>query len=226
VIPAVFSYGMPKTGTTLMLKAFMRCRGVYYCRIREGYSIHPMNSETGLCDVVRWNGGHPIVLVRTYRHPVDVMEALFRIHADWGDAELRRFVGFYRAEFENTARCVRRILRGECNSPQYPTRVVFAEIEFGGIGRGPILEEFLARLAGPLSPMAVDAVRGYLTGTWGRRPSRDGRLRRIIEGRPVPNILSDRQIDYVVTELSDVIAAMRLRYSNRLDGWEDEYGRR
>jgi len=203
--PVVISFGIPRSGTTLVERMFERGRGYYYQKMAEGVRMHPMQQPFYLTQVAGLFRRSPLAFVRTVRHPVDVA-------ASWTILDpgitVDRVIECFRRESENywgQLPLLGGLRRGGA--------LVSAVIRFEDLG-DPVARNRLFRSLTDVVPAAnVGVWAGFLDEVWNRRPVRDGRMARGLDGE---QSIPDEWVERILSELGDVIEAEGLSGQSRI----------
>lgn len=133
----IVNYGSPRSGTTFMRRTLGRLNGAMAFKLAEGRTLHPCQSDGGLIELHKMLRHHRLVIVRTVRHPLDIVDSFIALREPkmWGKRtkpinlakfQDARVLQFIRNESENTA-----IQREELREPDYShAGIAFIEVRY------------------------------------------------------------------------------------------------
>lgn len=113
-MPVVLTFGCPRSGTTYMAKSMECLNGVETQKLKEIARLHPCLSRDGLLRLSEVFCETRLVLVRTVRHPLDVVRSFYALRkieerGGVGRNGDQRIYHFIRSESESTNEQIQRI---------------------------------------------------------------------------------------------------------------------
>jgi hypothetical protein len=198
----IVSFGMPRSGTTLLEQMFLQGKGYFYHKLAEGNALHPMQSTNGLITLAHAFRLAPKLFVRTVRHPVDLIESRLCMSYDnlvehLDSAKLKHWMDDIRRESNNYYTQLELF-----QSSSFDIRnLCMVMVYYEELGTEKGRKDFFNRLRDflPDEKTNIEILQSFLETTWGN-PVRPGRLSR---GRK--KILSDNIRNEIKNKLSDII---------------------
>lgn len=222
-LTVVFSFGVPRSGTTLMFYALQMGHGYLNTRINEGTPLHPRNDYHGLLALVKTFVYRRVVFVRTIRHPVDVVNSWLVVHPEVLEdrRKFEDFLDMYEAESDGVKKA-----REEIFSTQYGEKpsgeprivdVTFAEIQYENLGDQRVREKFFRKVSQKVPDADANFWKwnSYVESVWNVEPVRKGRLQSGIMHQQLP----DDWLQQIRSELSKVIERENLAGTSQLVDW-------
>jgi len=220
----IFNYGVPRSGTTLVLYTIQQGGGFLTTRISEGAVLHPRHDPSGFLFLAQAFIYHTLVFVRTTRHPVDVLNSLAVVYPSLVKDinEFRYEVEQYRLESEGsaTAQELVRMYQDIQQKHVFISRkkpIVFATIKYEDLGNPEVRDSFLKTIADqtPFPQENFYIWRFYLEEVWKVDPVREGRL----STGKMQQMLSSKQLQYIRERLGGIIDKEGLVGTSQLVDW-------
>ncbi len=211
----IYSFGVPRSGTTLLSHMFAHNGGQYlYRKIPENTKYHPGMDRLALYNVVEYYKHWILYLVRTKRHPVDCIESRFVQYPETvgNESVLNLVISWIRQESEGFWYSYEKVKKeGFCN-------VSFIQVYFDDLGcekkRWEIYNHFAT-----IDLALRNGWNDVMERVWNKEPLREGKLE---DGQRGLRFMPDQWVEKICRELSDVIEKDGLKGRS---GYVDENGR-
>lgn len=77
VIPLIFAYGCPRSGTSILFQTLRQCKGVEVRKLKETFLNHPVKSRDGMITLAHQFRPRRVTFVRITRSDTDIIHSFY-----------------------------------------------------------------------------------------------------------------------------------------------------
>jgi len=202
---AIITFGVPRSGTTLISNMFQQGSGYFYQKLAEGSRLHPIKSEIGLFDILVFLRENHVHLVRTIRHPVDVASSWVILDKD---ITIDKIIHSYRRESLSFWEQMPKL-----QAMDKRAGFSVSMISYEGMGKVEDRNKIFRAIGKTVPKKNKKVWNKYMEKVWNKHPVRAGRLSNALtDQRTIP----DYWIERILDELGDVILRENLQNESQI----------